>query len=352
MTGVPATGARAGEAFTRAAAPLAEVTRGDDRRGRPFVESVHLGHLVLVRGEPGTGGEGGPGSDGRDGLGACVALGGADVEVFVRSAAKPLQAAACLALLDDLPLTAEQIAIGWASHRGETRHLDAVEGLLRHAGIPASALSCPPAVAEAAPGGSPSRIQHNCSGKHALFAVAGQRLGVGRDDLLDPDGELQRFVLDALGRRIAITGVGVDGCGAPAVIARLDALAWAYADLGASDWGAQVRDAGFAAPGLVGGEGRLESALLAAGVVAKVGAEGVYGVGWVDDRGRPCGLAVKALDGNPRGAATATVTVLEELGVVPGGTWASPPPLGGGVPVGEVRASREVHALAERFAAG
>jgi L-asparaginase II len=360
VTDLAATGASAGGDFVRRAAPLAEVTRGDDRRGRMFVESVHLGHLALVRLADGSDGadraDGPAGADASSGrqpaaVATGVALGAADVEVFVRSAAKPLQAAACLALLDDLPLTAEQIAVAWASHRGEARHLDAVEGLLAHAGIPASALTCPPAVAEDEPGAAPTRIQHNCSGKHALFAVTGQRLGVAREDLLDPDGELQRFVLAALGRHLDVVGVGVDGCGAPAVVARLDSLAGAYASLAAFDWGRQVRQAGLTVPGLVGGQGRLESALLGAGVVAKVGAEGVYGVGWVDDGGRPCGLAAKSLDGNPRGAAAATVTVLEELGVVPPGTWRSPPPLGGGVPVGEVRASAEVYALAERFAA-
>lgn len=346
MTGVPTTGVNAGGALTRGAAPLAEVTRGDGRRGSTFVESVHLGHLVLVRLDDHR-----LAADRSRAAADALALGAADVEVFVRSAAKPLQAAACLDLLDDLPLTAEQVAVGWASHRGEQRHLDAVEGLLAHAGIPADALTCPPAVAEDAPGADPSRIQHNCSGKHALFAVTGQRMGVGREDLLDPDGELQRFVLEALGRRIDVVGVGVDGCGAPAVVAGLDSLAAAYAGLAAFDWGDRVRRAGFEAPGLVGGEGRLESALLAAGVVAKVGAEGVYGVGWVDDDGRPCGLASKSLDGNPRGAAAATVIALEELGVVASGTWRSPPPLGGGEPVGEVRASAEVRSLAGRFAA-
>jgi hypothetical protein len=46
------------------------------------------------------------------------------------------------------------------------------------------------------------------------------------------------------------------------------------------------------------------------------------------------------------------VTVLEQLGVVPPATWRPPPPLGGGVPVGEVRASEEIVALARRFAVG
>ena len=101
-----------------------------------------------------------------------------------------------------------------------------------------------------------------------------------------------------------------------------------------------------AQPQLVGGEGRLESALLAAGVMAKVGAEGSYAVGWRDRDGRPGGLAVKAADGSTRGVAAAAIALLEQLGVVPEGVWEPPPPLGGGAPVGQVRAAPAVRRLA------
>ncbi|MFP4312410.1 MAG: asparaginase, partial [Nitriliruptoraceae bacterium] len=96
--------------------------------------------------------------------------------------------------------------------------------------------------------------------------------------------------------------------------------------------------------------GRLESALLAAGTVAKVGAEGVYGVGFVAADGTPLGLVVKAADGAPRGVAAAVAGVLEQAGVVPAGTWSPPPPLGGGRPVGEVRVTEPVRSLATELA--
>ena len=62
----------------------------------------------------------------------------------------------------------------------------------------------------------------------------------------------------------------------------------------------RVCRAGLAHPALVGGEGRVESALLAAGVVAKTGAEGVYGAGWVQG-GTAHGVALKGEDGDVRG---------------------------------------------------
>ncbi|GGI07618.1 asparaginase [Egicoccus halophilus] len=305
--------------------PLAEVTRRDERSGRELVESVHLGHAVLT------------GPDGE----VLAAVGDPSLPTYVRSAAKPLQATACLEVLGDSRRPSPpELAVGWASHRGEARHVDAVRDLLHRSGTTPEQLTCPPASPQADPGATPARILHNCSGKHALFALAGAQQGTDRAGLLDPDGPLQRLVLarlaDGLGPLLA---VAVDGCGAPAVAVELAGLARAFGRIAVDDDHRPVREAGFAHPGLVGGEGRLESALLGAGVVAKVGAEGVYGVGWQAADGSPRGFAVKATDGATRGVAALTVALLTALGVVPADVWVAPPPLGGGEPVGAVRAT-------------
>lgn len=316
-----------------AGASLAETTRRDVVGGGEPVESLHTGHLAVVH------------EDGH----LLGGLGVPDSVVFVRSTAKPFQATACLELL---ALTADrpsdpEIAVAWASHRAERRHLDAVRRLLARSGTDPEQLTCPPATGEADPAARPARLLHNCSGKHAMFAYAGSQVGCPRERLLDPGGPLQRPVLasirEALGPPAA---VGVDGCGAPAVAAPLDVLARGFASLATAPRYAAVRTAGFAHPELVGGEGRLETALLAAGVVAKIGAEGVFAAGWVGRDGAGRGLAVKAADGAARAATAATIAVLTDLDVVPPGTWTPPPPLGGGVPQGVVRASEAVRAIA------
>lgn len=317
-------------------AVIAEATRHDGRLER--VESRHRGHLVVV------------GPDGIE-----LALGDPDAELFPRSAVKPFQATACLEVLAEHgpvepgDLTDAEVAVGWASHRGEQRHLDVVRRLLARSGTAPEGLTCPPALPEAdttwppaSPGEPPSRLRFNCSGKHALFALAGRGLGLRGRALLDPDGALQRQVLrtiaDACG---APLGVGVDGCGAPAVVTRLRGLAGGYRQLVADPRWRRVGEAGLAHPHLVGGTGRAESALLAAGVVAKVGAEGVYGAAWRDDRGAH-GVAVKAEDGNVRGAAVAVVAVLARAGIVPGDVWAPPPVTGGEDVVGVIRAGPDL----------
>lgn len=318
------------------ATPLAEVTRRDVRDGREVVESVHAGHLVLATAD-----------------GARLArLGDADATVFVRSAAKPFQATACLEVLGEQAeaVSDAEVAVAWASHRAEPRHLAQVRRLLARSGTPAAALTCTPAAGEADPGAAPAALTNNCSGKHALFALAGRMLGLSGPVLLNPAGDLQRRVLDVLAEVLGpVRAVGTDGCGAPAVAVPLRALAVGYGQLAVEGRWARVRDAGLAHPGLVGGHGRLESALLAAGVVAKVGAEGVYGVGWTAPDGTGRGLAVKAADGSVRGAAETVVAVVEALGVVPPDCWVSPAPLGGGRPAGVVRCAPPLQQLVERL---
>ena len=323
------------------AAPLVEVTRRDVVTGREVVESVHVGHLVTV-----------------DADGAVVAaVGDPDVVVFPRSALKPVQAAACLELLDDVGVapTAEEIAVAWGSHRAEPAQLTAVAALLARAGVTddaaETALTCPPARTPDDRAAPARRLAHNCSGKHALFRLTAHALGLPTDPaaILAHDGALQTRVLE---RVFEVTGparaVGVDGCGAPALALPLVIVARTFAALASQARFARVREAGLAHPGLVGGnEPRpggtraplVDTALLAAGVVAKRGAEGVLAAGWRTPDGAVGGIAVKALDGAMRGAATALVARLAAVGVVAPDVWREADPTGGGAPAGTVRAA-------------
>jgi len=114
-----------------------------------------------------------------------------------------------------------------------------------------------------------------------------------------------------------------DGCSAPNYAMPLARLAFAFARLAGAtddpDFGAAPRrlaDAMIAHPGMVSGEGRSDQALTRAGRgdwVCKVGAEGVQAVGV---RSRGWGIAVKVADGNARGLHPATVTILDQLGLV------------------------------------
>lgn len=325
------------------AVPLVEVTRTDVTSGAEVVESVHVGHLAVVA------------ADGT----VERALGDPDVVVFPRSAVKPLQAAACLELIASADaglaasLTDDEVAVGWASHRAEPAQLDAVRSLLARAGLAEDDLTCPRAGVPDDPSAPRSRLAFNCSGKHALFALTARTLGLGTapDVVLAPDGPLQARVLAMLATWTGPAhAVGVDGCGAPAVTLPLAALARAFGRLAVEERLARVREAGLAHPLLVGGsEPRrggvrvplVDSALLAAGVVAKRGAEGVLAAGWRGPDGRGRGVAVKSLDGSLRGAGTVLVEVLVAEGALAAGVaadvWSEAAPQGGGADAGTVR---------------
>ncbi|MBW3658090.1 MAG: asparaginase [Actinobacteria bacterium] len=319
-------------------ASIAEVTRTDVRTSSELVESSHRGHVVVV------------GPDG----GIAAWIGDPQRVTFVRSSVKVFQETACLELVaeeGDLPdLTDAELAIGQASHRGEPRHLEAVLALLPRSGTAPGDLTTPPAVPEAQPGLRPERLHYNCSGKHAMFALAGRAIDCPRERLLDPDGPLQVRVLDVLEDVLGpVAAVGVDGCGAPAVAVPLVRLAEAFRSLRLDDRWAAARSAALAEPGLVGGEGRLDSALLGLGISVKVGAEGVYGASWTAADGEVWGIAVKAEDGAGRAADAALLGTLVAAGVVPEDAYRIESPTGGGAPVGAVRPSAEVVELGRRL---
>ncbi len=272
--------------------------------------------------------------------------------VFVRSTAKPFQATACLEVLGEAAgeLSSEEVAVSWASHRAEDRHLDAVGRLLARADLDPDKLTCPPAPREAVPGSAERVLHHNCSGKHALFALAGRTMGIEGPALLERDGPLQRYVLGVVAEALGPpSAVAIDGCGAPAVAVPLRALADGYRQVLAGGRWERVRDAAFAHPGLLGGQGRLETTLLGHGIISKLGAEGVYAAAWAGPRGA-WGAAVKCEDGSLRGAAAVLHGLLAAVGAIDEDDWASDRPSGGGEPVGEVRATAALSALAADIA--
>lgn len=293
----PGSGGRAGT--------LAVVVRG----GR--VESVHLGHLVLL------------GADGA----VVLAIGDPGVTIWPRSAVKPVQAVAMLRA--GLEIDDAGLALACASHSGTPEHVDVVRAVLTGAGLGEGDLQNTPdlpldpaaAVAWRTGGAGASPVTQNCSGKHA--AMLATCVGAGWDTVTyrDPDHPLQRLVRDTLEDLSGepVIDATVDGCGAPLFsttvvgLARaLGRIAAAGAQVGRDDDEARVARVMAAHPWLVGGPGRDVSRFMAAvpGLVAKDGAEGVYAAGLPDGSA----VAFKVSDGSARPRATIMAAALEVLG--------------------------------------
>jgi L-asparaginase II len=164
----------------------------------------------------------------------------------------------------------------------------------------------------------------------------------------EPDHPLQRAIADSFS---ALTGepvevVAVDGCGAPLLSASLTGLARGFRALAVADDGPErrVADAIRAHPAYVSGTTRDELALLTAipGAIGKAGAESCYAVALADGRA----FAAKTDDGAPRVRPVLMAEALRRSGAdAEEGVDTEAvrktgyvPLLGGGEPVGEIRA--------------
>jgi L-asparaginase II len=302
-----------------------------------LVESTHTGSLVAL------------GPDG----GVVLSLGQVDAPVYPRSSNKPLQA---VALLESgwEPADDECLALATASHSGLPQHLDVVRRTLSAAGLAEDALGCPAQLPldEAAAhallrsGGVASALTMNCSGKHAAMLATCVANGWPTQDYLSADHPVQSAITATLARLagVRVARVAVDGCGAPQHALTLVGVARAFGVLAAAPDGpaARVAAAMRAHPDLVGGPGREVTRLMEGvpGLVAKDGAEGFFAAGLPDG----AGAAVKVADGANRASHLLLVAALRALGATEPvlDELASSPVLGGGRPVGELRASPEL----------
>lgn len=302
----------------QAAAPfMAEVTRGG------IVESRHAGIAAVV-----------------DADGAVVhRWGDIDQPVFPRSAIKPLQALAFIesGAADAFSCGPAELALACASHIGMAMHTDAVAAWLDRIGVGEAALGCgthPPsdratANALAAAGAKATARHNNCSGKHAAMLTTAVHLGAPIAGYVQPGHPVQRRVAQVLGdlygRDLDTAPHGIDGCSIPTSAVPLRNIAHAMArfatpDTLAPDRAAAARRLHAAItghPALIAGPGRFDTLVMqvtGADALVKVGAEGVYCAALP---GLGLGIALKILDGAPRGARVALGAVLQRVGVLP-----------------------------------
>jgi L-asparaginase II len=300
-------------------------------------ESVHSGDVAVVDVE------------GR----VIASAGDPQIALFARSSMKPLQASVSLSLASfDFPPA--EVAVMCASHNAEPVHVETVRSLLARAGVPETALRCPPArpwdeeTAAMAPERLP--INSDCSGKHGGMLAACTSQAWPLDSYRSPGHPLQGAVLQAV---LQATGlprvhVGVDGCGVPVHGMPLEAMARIYARLTApAGWGAlephigRAVEAMTAEPYLVAGRNRVDTAVMQAvpGLVVKGGAEGLMCAAWLVGG---LGVAVKIRDGSPRATGPALIHTLASVGALTDehqtslASFARPAILGGGEPVGQL----------------
>lgn len=257
------------------------------------------------------------------------AAGDAAYVTYFRSAAKPFQALPIVRARPDLDDA--EIAIACASHLHRSDQLEPVRSLLAKAGADEDDLECGP---------EPTRVEHNCSGKHAaMLLLCRERRWptVGYRLASHPcQEELTREIAAAADVDLASMPSAIDGCGIPTHALPLERMAASFARLERLDGGRRAADAMRARPELVRGDGDPDTELMRlGGWVAKGGAEGLLCAARDG-----LGIALKVEDGAQRPLGPALAAFLAQLGFDSGELGRAEVTNSRGEVVGEVRALR------------
>ena len=203
-----------------------------------------------------------------------------------------------------------KLAIASASHLAGPEQLDAVRMLLSRAHAGEDDLECGPE------GHPPSRLKHNCSGKHAGMLAVCLAEGWRKEGYRLESHRMQRTNLHDVAEAAGVDEDGipiaVDGCGVLTFALSLERMATMFTRLEEMPEGKRVADAMRAHPELIRGPGATDTVLMQTvpGAVAKGGAEGLL-CGSLPDG---TGFVLKATDGGYRALGPAVASVLGRLG--------------------------------------
>jgi L-asparaginase II len=300
---------------------LAEYVRGG------LVESKHFGHLMALS------------SDGEE----VLVKGDRNALIYPRSAFKSIQASAMVR--NGLVQEIRHLALICASHSGTKAQQEGARSILQSAGLTESDLRCvadrPLGVVERKEWGDkePAPIAMNCSGKHAGMLATCVVNGWPTESYTDMSHPLQIAIkeeLEALSEE-KISQISVDGCGAPTFALTLRGNTKAFHNLATSQDPVhkQVVAACLAHPEIVAGEGRTDTELMrkVPGLFMKGGAEGVQAAFMTNG----ATVFFKVTDGADRAHQVILKSAFAKLGV--NFEVKNPEVLGGGKPVGEIRAA-------------
>ncbi len=224
---------------------------------------------------------------------------GSDVLCYGRSTMKPLYLKPFTQDLADCT-NWKQKAISLASHNGAREHVEVAKSLLNKTdqGLMLTPVDLPLVPSNSAGVTTPDRWLNNSSGHHAAILRGCLLRGWDRGDYMSPrHGVFKNYVnvmKSYLGEDWQPLSVARDGDGLPTVSMTMGELSRCYAGLAQRRgedwiWEAMVRE-----PHFIGGEGRLDTAIIGScggSVIAKEGADGLLALA-IEHLDHPEGLGV------------------------------------------------------------
>lgn len=252
---------------------------------------------------------------------------------YLRSCAKPLQAALVIdfELNKFYNLSSKELAICCASHAGEECHTKTVKGFLNKIGLDESYLKCglhkPISKTEQnkliLSGGKENILQNNCSGKHTMMLAICKKQGWGVNrgkwginNYFDAKHPLQIAIKQKIYELCELKEnypATKDGCGVPIYSMPLENMIKGYLNLFFDEKYTKIKEAFVQNPYLIGGEDRLDTAIMGANnnLIAKVGAGGLCIVVNLETEEA---IIIKIMDCDMKARAICLIEALRQLG--------------------------------------
>ena len=264
---------------------------------------------------------------------------------FPRSALKLFQILPLLesGAVEKFGFTPEEIAIMCGSHNGESEHLRAVNSILSKIGLDKKKLQCGPQYptlnedknAMIKKGIQPEDIHNNCSGKHSGFLAYCVFYGLDVENYLLPHHPLQieikRITAEMNEYPEELIDTAIDGCSAPIFSLPVYNQAIGYRNIVHPEKFGEKRSescktiikAMTTYPFMVAGNKRYCTELLnlcGSRIIGKTGADGVYSLGFINEK---IGCTIKIDDGLMGPQYSVAQEIIEKTMIFPKGDLAA-----------------------------
>ncbi len=261
------------------------------------IESIHKIHAVITD------------KKGR----VLMCAGNPEYKTFIRSALKPFQAIPFVSsgAASKINNASKSISLACGSHSGSKLHTMEAFKILWEFDIDINNLKCPKLRA--------SKLEHNCSGKHAAFLATCKKLNWPLDGYLKGDHPLQIEIFRIISELLEIPESEIiaerDDCGAPTLYLKLTEMSKLYSHLSSSDNAEleQISRAMTTNPIMVSDNNRFDTEIINSShgqVIGKGGAEGIQCLCKVNEG---IGLALKVEDGSKRAKHAVSLHLLKQL---------------------------------------
>jgi len=250
-----------------------------------------------------------------------------DTPIFLRSAAKPFQAAILIksGAYKKFKLTKEELAVCSASHTGTKTHTDLVLSVLNKIGLTEKNLLCgihSPLDTETKNyliknSIEPSEIHNNCSGKHAAMLAVCVANNWNIENYTDFEHPLQKEITAFISDFCKIPQkeiiMGIDGCSAPVHALPLKNIGSGFLNLFLDEKYSDLKETFKKFPSLIGGKNRLDTEIIQSSSGKLISKNGAEGLSITINPEKKLALVVKIIDGDMSARAIAVKEALNQL---------------------------------------